>query len=127
MASRPVTWSEVHELFQTLAHVYRNDGATAMPARLAVPRPQVEAECDQWCREMYRDLAEAPLPPPHLRDWLMVRALMVGSLAKALADKGEPSPGELGPALIEQLMIHEWHGALLARWNSSGFQNPYGW
>jgi hypothetical protein len=127
MTSRPVTWSEIHELFQGLAHIYRDEGRTNLPARLAVPRPQVEAECDQWCREMHRTLSESPLPPLHLREWLMVRALLVSSLAQALADKSSPSPGPLDAALIEQLMIHEWHGALLARWNSSGFQNPYGW
>jgi len=113
---RSVTWKEIEDIFHCLAVIFRDEGRTALPPFDSEPSSAIDEDCDTWCRQLPAVLGDAPLPPQHIRSWMLVRAIAVASLAKALAAKGNESPGPLTAQLIEQLLIHEWHGALREKW-----------
>ena len=62
------------------------------------------------------DIRNPPLPPENIRSWILARVISVIALADSLAEQNEPSPGPLSKELVEQLLIHEWNGALRDRW-----------
>jgi len=117
MSSRPAEWSEIAKIFHSLAAIFRDGGRTALPPYDTLPSSAVDAECDDWCRQLAADLRDPPLPPESIRPWIMVRAICVSGLAQQLSKQNDKSPGELSRKLIEQLLIHEWHGAFRSRWH----------
>ena len=114
---RDTSWSEIANTFTLLAVVYRRDGKTSLPAPSAIASPQDEAECDRWCRLQAEDLRFPLRPPAHIQPWMLARAISVAALATQLAAQNETSPGPLTPKIVEHLLIHEWHGAMKARWS----------
>lgn len=126
MTPGPISWESIAELFNLLAQVYRG-GNAKYPDIGEVADEALEAEIDDWCRQVHLHIAmdDMPLPPRSLLGWMLVRLTCVTALARSLAKNGSPSPGPLDRSLIEQLLIEEWHGAQKALWQERSFRNPY--
>jgi len=116
MVSGPLTWEEVVELMRLLSAILGDDGRTVLPARGAEIAVALDAQCDRWRMALFDVLADPPLPEPALRPWLLARTLAAASLAQALARDEDTLPGPLTRTLLEQLLIHEWHGSLRDLW-----------
>jgi hypothetical protein len=114
--TKPISWEKLAWMFNALAIIYYDEGLTELPLSDALPSVAIDADCDEWCRKLAADLRDPKDPPPHIRGWMFARAVCASSLAKILAEQKETSPGKLDSQLIEQFLIHEWHGKSRQLW-----------
>jgi len=91
----------------------------AMPKPVAIgalPTPEIETACDEWCRQHGKTVEGAPMPPDNLRPWLSIRAALAAAVAQSNADVREPPETHSYGELIEWLLVERWHDSLKQQW-----------
>lgn len=117
-------WSDIAAIMHSLVVIYRDQEKTHIPSFHSMPSPEVEYDCDEWCRRLSTNPTELLHPPEQTRSWMLVRLTCAYGRAKALARGDHNAPAEITPRLIERLLVDEWHGSLKQTWQSlSDFAN----
>ena len=112
----PTSWKEIGRIFRSLVQLWQSEWGISAPLYGAVPSAELDAECDEWCRRLAKDLTAEIVPPSHVRPWLYARFAMAIQGVELLQQLGESAPETLSETLVLELLIEDWHACHRATW-----------
>lgn len=113
---KPLSWTEIAELLNLLRDTLGHEWGMTLPPFGTLPNEALEQAVDEWCRELSKNPSAPLSPPPMVRPWILARVLCFGSVASCLAESEPEERLILDANMMEQFLVHEWHGHLRSLW-----------
>jgi hypothetical protein len=110
------SWRIISATLSETANVLGNLWMQGLPPRDCPPSGAQEALCDEWCRELARNIRKTIHPPADVQPWVLARLVAMAEKAAELHRSGMTGPPPLTESTLRVFLIEEWHKRLSRAW-----------